>query len=741
MRVTIIEIDLPYCSRTYGVAPCTASVGVTGSIKCFNCLRTCQDKPHYAATSKTLRFCLPSERVEFQENGQPIVVIPSLDAVTITPAIVNPGVDIGMRETVKVTFKDHPHSDAGLDKYLSERPYDAFSQGTFWAKIEARWPSLEGYGFRLRRGEYGTDVSTWDTYHYVIDSGSMSGESYQIAAKDPLILTDKKKSQAPRLSAGTLSADITSASSSITMLPSGIGDAEYPASGIVSIGGKEAVSFTRSGDVMTIIRGQLGTTADDHDEGDLVQLVLSYAAQNVSAIIYDLLTNYVDGFDPDWINLSQWEDDVDGYIGRLYTADIAQPEAVQTLLNELIEQVGLVLSWDAINRRVNLQPLRAVTAGVKTYGPDNMVESSFKSTSQPDKRVSEVWTYYGIRNPLEDLDKTSNYQAAVATLDPNSDIDYPQPAIKQILSRWILVTNRAAAQQLNAMILARYRDAPRKFEFAIRDTTPPTLGSGAQVTHWRLQQATGEQAIVPMQITSVNIAAPDVIMCSAQEAVFVEQPDEGGGTGGGGGGGRYIYIDTATFNVNLRSLHDTLYAVPVGGESVTFVVNAAIGGARAVDIGSWPVGVTIEVRINAGVRGQGGAGGASDVLVPTVGGTAIYTRYPINLKNNNVIAAGGGGGGCIVYSPAPGITRTIGGGGGAGVSPGTNGPCLGTSTPATRDAGGVCTDGMTSGPGGAPGVAGDASYFQSGAAPGKAIDGVSYVTFLTAGTIIGDQVN
>src|SRR3954465_10733275 len=45
--VTILEVDLDYCANTYGVAPCTAAVGVTGSAKCFNTRKTCQDANHY----------------------------------------------------------------------------------------------------------------------------------------------------------------------------------------------------------------------------------------------------------------------------------------------------------------------------------------------------------------------------------------------------------------------------------------------------------------------------------------------------------------------------------------------------------------------------------------------------------------------------------------------------------------------------------------------------------------------
>src|SRR5690606_17037191 len=344
MKVTLVEIDLPFCLNTYGIAPCTAALGVTGNIKCFNSLRTCQDRQNFNAGIKTLRFCQPSMDIEFRKGGSPVVVIPSIDSVNITPAVVNPGVDIGLRETVKVSFRDHPHSAAGLDKYLADRDYDPFERGTFWAKLCARYPSFEGYALRVLRGEYGDDLSDFTTYHYVIDGLTGQGDKVTVTAKDPLILTDKKRAQAPYISTGVLAGDIDESAGSLTLSPAGIGDAEYPSSGKATIGGKEIVSFTRSGDVMTIVRAQSGTEADEHDEGDLVQLVLEYVSQPPSAIISDLLS-YVPGFDTDWITLSDWQRDVDDYLGRLYSAVIAEPVAVADLLNELIEQIGLAMDW------------------------------------------------------------------------------------------------------------------------------------------------------------------------------------------------------------------------------------------------------------------------------------------------------------------------------------------------------------------------------------------------------------
>lgn len=51
---TIVELDLDVCARTYGNAPCTAAVGVTGADRCFNTRKTCQVPAAYAASAFNL---------------------------------------------------------------------------------------------------------------------------------------------------------------------------------------------------------------------------------------------------------------------------------------------------------------------------------------------------------------------------------------------------------------------------------------------------------------------------------------------------------------------------------------------------------------------------------------------------------------------------------------------------------------------------------------------------------------
>ncbi|HEV7284387.1 MAG TPA: hypothetical protein VGN75_05980, partial [Kaistia sp.] len=273
--LTYVEIDLDYCSLTYGVGACTASIPATGPRKCMNTLKTCQVRTKFVNAPITMRFAQPADYLP-----RDIEAIPSINGVSFTPGTVSLGEDLGQRATLTVSFGDHRWSDAapGFDKYLAERGYDAFARGTFWGKFRARHPYLRGRAIRLIRGVVGQALADMETRHYILESftGPTPDGIYTLTAKDVLKLADGDRAQAPKLSNGFLVSGITAVATTATLSPSGVGNAEYPASGYVAIGGKEICGFTRSADTLTLTRAQYGTTAAAHDAQDRAQLVLRY---------------------------------------------------------------------------------------------------------------------------------------------------------------------------------------------------------------------------------------------------------------------------------------------------------------------------------------------------------------------------------------------------------------------------------------------------------------------------------
>lgn len=58
--IEVHQIDFDFCGNTYGVLPCTATLGlIDADNKCFNTLPNCQDTPNFLQTTKTLTLSKP----------------------------------------------------------------------------------------------------------------------------------------------------------------------------------------------------------------------------------------------------------------------------------------------------------------------------------------------------------------------------------------------------------------------------------------------------------------------------------------------------------------------------------------------------------------------------------------------------------------------------------------------------------------------------------------------------------
>lgn len=745
-----IEFEVDHCALTYGVAPCLAVLGVTGPIKCFNSKATCQSRSTYTESLQLVRFAVPTDYLPAE-----IDCVPSIKTITFDPSVVSLGKNLGERATLTITFTDHRDSDTGPggDPYISSRSYDPFYQGTYFGKFRARHPFLRGRYLRWINGELGQNIVDMETRHFVIDSfsGPSANGEYKIVAKDILKLADGERAKAPAVSNGFLTADITDVATSFTISPVGVG-AEYPAGGHGSIGGKEIVSYTRSGDVFTITRAQLGTAASTHKAQDRFQWVIYYNALAPHVIIADLLLTYAGVYLPhiDWGN---WVIEVSTYINRLYTAVLAQPTDVDVLISELIEQAGLSMWWDDRYQLIGMLALRGMVPDSGTFSEDNFIGESLTINEQPELRLSQVHTYFGQINPLTSLTDKSNYRSVSVVTDTVAEEDYGSPVIKEIFSRWIPALGRTVADKIGATQLARFRDPPRHFTLSVlrNSIDEVRLAHTYYVQGWSMQDETGAVAPATVQVTRLK-AGPDIIVVDADEVLFnfsapgvSDDPNV-----------RNIIIDSDILNVNMRTAYDSLYPTPVAGNIVVCRINPGVtvgsagAGAEAFTIGTWPVGVVLVLIVQGYLYGAGGAGGYGGGMAGgaslnggpgTAGGTALLTTTALKVELPGRIwsgGGGGGGGGRKGIFPAGG-----GGGGGAGRVPGVGGPTTTTTfgdtgTTETGGAGGLgISDGGVGGAGGNLGNPGNAGVQSgsgvggAGGAAGYSISGYSLITFGT----------
>lgn len=731
-----------------------------GAFHCFNTLKTCQDRGRYTDAPVTLRFSEASGHYP-----KSIEALTSLQGVSYTPAVVSLGENLGTRASLTATFKDHPHSDTGPagDKYLSERTYDPFTQGTFWGKFRGRHRSLRGKPMRFIQGHVGQTIEEMETRHFLIESfsGPSPDGMFTITAKDALKFADGDRSQAPVLSNGFLNAPIDDNDTSLVLSPSGIGNLEYPASGHAALGGKEIVSFTRSGDTLTLTRAQFNTEAVAHDTQDRVQLCIVYEAETVEYILRDLFTNYA-GLSEDYIPYISWEAETASKLGQLYSACLPEPTGVDKLASELVEVCGLAVWWDDIAAKIRLQVLGPVDTDAALFDRSSTIADTFDVAEQPNRRISQAWVHYAQNNPLKKVDDADNYRSCVVRGDSDAEVDYGSAAIKKIFARWIPDFGQAQAIRVGDLQLGRFVDAPRAITLAVHreHAVTPELGGGYQVKALCMQDAMGAMETVPIQVTRLR-PEKDRYVIEAQEMLFtnmgeVFDPNT-----------RSIIISADRWNVNLRDAHDVLYPEPVDGNVVNVYIEAGVtvysldSALPAIDTGTWPAGVELNLYHFGYLAGAGGEGGASPGG-PTkypgeAGGTALKVQAPINLyrKAGSTIAGGGGGGGGGGGRTSGGIPIVDGGGGGgAGRVPGAGGYGADTSgTGGALTTGGIGGDNRNNGTGSAGnggdrGQAGTRGYTYpgqplgpAGGAAGPAIDGIANVTVLeAAGDIYGPQV-
>lgn len=725
--VEYFELMLKPCSLTYGVAPCTAALGTTGSAKCYQSPATCQSPANFTAGEQLVRWCTPSGTADSSVDA-----IPSLKSAAVTPQKLMPGESMGQRESLSVSFINHPHNDVWFDKYLADRGFNPYNQGTFWPKFAARWPNLKGLECRFVRGLVGQNINDMERRYYVVDktSGPDNNGNFSITAKDALTLVDNEKSTAPGISPGLLLTGISETDTTLTLTPTGIG-AQYPTSGLASIG-DEAVRFTRSGDVITLTaRGEFGSDQRDHEEGSTFQIALEFVSVEPSTIINTIL-QYTD-LPAEYYNLAAWTAETETHCGRLYTGRVMKPTGVKTLIDELINQVGLIFNCDTITKKISLQVLRN-TPALSAFSDDVFLKGSVDVDKNEDARATQVIFYYGQKNPLKKLDDTENYQAILNTVYSNVQdaLENAPASIRKIYSRWVSTNNRPAANAVSQLIVARYGRAPKEISFALPRHISPQLGAVVSLQTRVIEDAQGLQAPAePYLITRVEPRQTAYGVQAQQLNYGVTAP----------AGDRIVNIDNPAYNVNLKALHDAIYLPAESGDTVIFVLTAGgkIGSFSNTQFAArnegWAAGVIVKIDFRGGAII--GAGGKAGVVWNNAygraagdGGPAFYTSTPVELINC-YIAGGGGGGG-------PG-TSAIGGdtwgGAGAGLPPGE--PYAPSTGTATQTTGG---DGGSTGPATSGGDGGDLGQPGAGSGAGDAglaVQGFSLCTFTGTAVIAG----
>ena len=505
----VVEIVEPRCSRTFGVAPCLA----TGR-NCFNTDATCRFITALDLTdSYTTRFVAPAANRVLPSGFQPSTAIPALMDVQTSPTVLNVGSGnddiqpLGLRAVAEVTIRDFPFNDVGYDPYLSTRSYDPVTRGSFWSKWLARNPYHVGYVLRVYDGYFGDDLSAMIKREYVIEKIDAARSEVRITAKDILRKVTDTNVTAPALSPGALSLSLTNVATSFQV--AGAVLADYPASGYLRIN-NEILAYTARADVSGNIeftgvsRGQLGTTAAAHNQFDRVQRVVSYVDTPVADIIHDLLTVW-GGVPAAYIDKPAWDAEQTEW-RELYrfTAHITDPVSVQKLLGELCQQALVNIWWDERVQQIIYRAQRPNFAPNTLTQAGHLVSDSVVIEEKPERRASQVYVYYGLRNPTLSLGDKANFANAEAFIDVDKERQYGEPAVREIFCRW--VNTAVIARTLASAYLLRFRDVRRyiRFDLTAKDVGICWTGDVLEIEHFLRVDATGRELIQPWLITSAE---------------------------------------------------------------------------------------------------------------------------------------------------------------------------------------------------------------------------------------------
>ena len=515
--IEIVEIDMDYCDLTFGVGDCPATLGGQVQKKCFNTFFTCPVRQAFEKGALTYRFTQP--RPTYPKGS---TFFPCLRDVTQRSAMANiAGADkrlesLGRRARVTAEFVDFTYHDRFMDKYQSERisgdaqlsgvGYDPESKGTFWTKFRARNPNYAGRPMRIITGFVDNGILTIDTTrHYIITnfSGPDNDGNVSIEGKDILAIADNDRAVVPRPSQGVLTLDLSDSDTSLTLTPDGIGDLEYPSSGIAAIGA-ELVTYTRSGDNITLTgRGLNGTQQRSHRQGDTFQKTFSPRNDRIDFVVRDILIEA--GVPSDFIPFDDWNEEAGRWATTLrLTADIMKPEGAAKLIGELAI-LGVTIWWDDVDQEIKFLANRPVDTEVIKDLNDSATNITVTKEDRDDARLTEL-IFRSVQIDPSRGTSDDNFSRTRVTIDAESKLPeaYGDTRIKEINCRWLNQGDNAYIRILSIRYLNRFKFSPVRYTIEMDYKDDMSIADVARITSYKITSDTGELQEVLAQVTMRN---------------------------------------------------------------------------------------------------------------------------------------------------------------------------------------------------------------------------------------------
>ena len=481
--ITVVELWQDKCCNVYGTSLGCGTCNASGSEKCYNTLKTCQDLENYQL-GDPLKLRFAKERVNLPRD---INIIPILKSVSSIPTKINVGSGdqdtspLGERSVVNITFNDIPHSDLLVDPYKEERTFNPYDRGTFWTKWLARNPFYQNRRVVIYEGYSGQDINQMRKRTFFIDkiTGPNDGGTVTIKAKDALKFLSNEKAKFPEAPRGFLQSDISETTGTILIKPATPFDIDLDQRGFgyVRIGDEiirwdtiTSVNFD-SVEISNLTRGDFKTEADSHDEGDSVQACRNIQDEKIVDVVNELMQ--AANVPNDFIPLSDWQNEGDRWLASFNVSTLlAEPFGISELLSELTEQCLFYIWWDDFDQEIKLRALRPIdfNSGESFFelnDEQHIIAGSLTIKRKPEQRVSRVYTYFSQIKPTEDVDKKTNYKNINLKIDADAEreVEYGDKKIREVFARFLQGSSQVLT--LNSRISFRYNKIPEIFEFSL----------------------------------------------------------------------------------------------------------------------------------------------------------------------------------------------------------------------------------------------------------------------------------
>ena len=495
--VQLVQIDYPFCSRTFGSAPCLAS-----GTKCYNTSSTCTYRDALDLQDLTLTF---AQDVDGLQKTQ--TIFPALESVSTSTTELNvAGASgrsgpLGKRARVTIVISDFPYHDRLTDKY--ERDYDPMQRGTFWRKFLARVPYVGGIKLRVLDGYEGEALASMRTRHYLIESidGPTDGK-VTITAKDILMLAEDKRAMAPAPTDSVLTAPMTA--ETVIIVPTNI-DA-FSTGDAIRIGSEIMYVALKVADTLVLAR----PSPESHSTGDAVQICLALN-DRIDTVIKDLLIDYA-GIDASWWAAAN---DTEGELylrGLVVDALITEPTPVNQLLGELAE-VGPSIWWDELSQQIKIRAIRpAIGDELKLIKQRDIISLTQKML--PDDQITQLWVYYGIVSATSDAKKATSYRRLAIRIDTQKEAEVGESRARTVYTRMLSEASEGAVKAFTARTFQRFLSVPLRVTIRMdaKDRETYSTGDVVELTADEVTDASGAAVATIYQIISASEPSPGHIV-------------------------------------------------------------------------------------------------------------------------------------------------------------------------------------------------------------------------------------